>query len=158
MAIFPKIQSPCPYKNNLAAIMDGDTCRMCKRQVFDLTDMRDEERVAFMQACVGEVCVSYRVPIRPALAAATLAALSIAMPTAAAAQEDYMEIVVGGVRDLHKVKYVEIVADRAVPELPAIYEDAPAVATGAVHAAAPATSGVASASASKPEPVRGNGS
>ena len=34
MAIFPKIQSPCPYKGNLSDIMDGDLCRLCKRQVF----------------------------------------------------------------------------------------------------------------------------
>ena len=124
MAIFPKIQSPCPYKSNLAAVMDGDMCRMCKRQVFDLTEMRDEERVAFMQACVGEVCVSYRLPIRPAFAAVAFAASTVAMPTAAAAQDDSYDIVVGGVRDLHNVKYVEVAADKAVPELPALYEDA----------------------------------
>ena len=124
MAIFPKIQSSCPYKSNLAAVMDGDMCRMCKRQVFDLTDMRDEERVAFMQACVGDVCVSYRLPIRPALAAVAFAASAVAMPMAAAAQDDSYDIVVGGVRDLHNVKYVEIAADKAVPELPALYEDA----------------------------------
>jgi hypothetical protein len=31
MASFPKIQNPCPYQDNLAAIMDGDMCRMCRR-------------------------------------------------------------------------------------------------------------------------------
>ncbi len=36
MAVYPKIQSPCHYKGNSSSIMDGDTCRMCKRQVFDL--------------------------------------------------------------------------------------------------------------------------
>ncbi|CUS44904.1 MAG: hypothetical protein V4610_07135 [Pseudomonadota bacterium] len=142
MAIFPKIQSPCPHKSNLAAVMDGDMCRMCKRQVFDLTDMRDEERVAFMQACVGEVCVSYRLQLRPALAAAALAAASVAMPMAAAAQDD-IDIVVGGVRDLHNVKYVEVAADKAVPELPAVYEDVPAVRP--IRAVAPPSSGVSDA-------------
>ena len=36
MAVFPKVQSPCPYKGQLSEIMDGDTCRLCNRQVFDL--------------------------------------------------------------------------------------------------------------------------
>jgi predicted Fe-S protein YdhL (DUF1289 family) len=155
MAIFPKIQSPCPYKSNLAAIMDGDMCRMCKRQVFDLTDMRDEERVAFMQACVGEVCVSYRLPIRPALAAVAFAASAVAMPMAAAAQDDSYDIVVGGVRDLHNVKYVEVAADKAVPELPAVYEDAPAARPA--RAVTPAPSKASAARGAREMPARRNG-
>ena len=31
MARFPKIDRPCPYKANLAAVMDGDFCTMCRR-------------------------------------------------------------------------------------------------------------------------------
>ncbi|HEV2866777.1 MAG TPA: hypothetical protein VGX37_09690, partial [Allosphingosinicella sp.] len=85
MPLFPKIQSPCPYTSQLASIMDGDVCRMCKRQVFDLTDMADGDRVAFLSGCRDEVCVSYR--LRPALAAAALAASMVALPAAAAAQE-----------------------------------------------------------------------
>src|ERR1700760_3664773 len=68
MALYPRIESPCPYKGNLADIMDGDVCRLCKREVFDLTAMGDAERVAFMKGCAGEVCVSYRMPMRTALA------------------------------------------------------------------------------------------
>ena len=142
MAIFPKIQSPCPYKSELAAVMDGDFCRMCKRQVFDLSDWSDGERVAFLARCSDEVCVSYRLPLRALLAAATLASLAAA-PAAAANGEvndsglaiqamaemamGAMDppdefVMVGGIKDPARVEYVEV-TDMAVPELPVIYED-----------------------------------
>lgn len=143
MAFFPKIQSPCPYKSRLASVMDGDFCRMCERQVFDLTDLTDPERKAFMAGCGEEVCVSYR--FGPAIAAAALAAAAV--PTAAAAQdlgpavpsaasiaastdaiaslEDF-EIFVGGIKDPANAEFVEGPADGAIPELPVVYEDAPA--------------------------------
>jgi predicted Fe-S protein YdhL (DUF1289 family) len=128
MAIYPKIQSPCPYKGQLSEIMDGEVCRLCKRQVFDLTAMSDGERVAFMQGCTEEVCVSYRFPVRPALAAAVIAAASVVMPTAAAACADATETVImmGGIKDPANVQYVKDTADGAVPVLPVVYESAPA--------------------------------
>src|SRR3569833_3400104 len=114
MAIFPKIQSPCPYKDNLAAIMDGDMCRLCKRQVTDLTVLCVVLRLAFMAGCTEEVCVSYRLPIRVA-AAVAVAAAAAAVPMAAAAQQavsapqEITEVVVtGGIKDLSKVKYVKV--------------------------------------------------
>jgi predicted Fe-S protein YdhL (DUF1289 family) len=140
MAFFPRIQSPCPYKSDLAAVMDGDFCRMCKRTVFDLTDMTDGERRALLAGCGEEVCVSYRV--RPAAVAAALAAA--AMPAAAAAQDlgpavpgaaaiaaqateiaslQELDIIVGGIRDPANARYVEHDAGRPVPELPVAYED-----------------------------------
>jgi len=143
MAFFPKIQSPCPYKSRLSTVMDGDFCRMCKRNVVDLTGMTDGERRALIAGCSDEICVSYR--FRPAIAAAALAAA--ALPTAAAAQDlgpavpdaaaiaasateiaalDEIEIMVGGIRDLANVQYVEDAADSAIPELPVVYVDAPA--------------------------------
>ena len=152
MAFFPKIQSPCPYKSQLSAVMDGDFCRMCKRTVFDLTGMTDGERRALLAGCSDEICVSYR--WRPAIAAAALAAA--ALPTAAAAQDlgpavpdaaaiaasateiaalDEIEIMVGGIKDLANVQYVEDDADRSIPELPVVYVDAP---TGQAAAQAPA--------------------
>lgn len=85
MPIFPKIERPCPYVDRLDEIMDGDVCRMCQRQVFDLTDMDDAGRMAFLATCSGETCVSYRLPARAVLAATMLA--SMAMPLAAAAQD-----------------------------------------------------------------------
>lgn len=129
MALFPKIQSPCPYKNNLASVMDGDMCGMCKRRVVDLTAMTDGQRIAFMQSCKEEVCVSYSV--RPALAAAALAVAAVTAPTAALACTDnsMIEIVVGGIKDVNNVKYVRYAddpADRATPALPVVYDDKPA--------------------------------
>ncbi|MDQ0464382.1 putative Fe-S protein YdhL (DUF1289 family) [Caulobacter ginsengisoli] len=125
MALFPKIQSPCPYKANLAAVMDGDQCRMCKRQVHDITDWTDQQRITFLAECKDEVCVSYRLPRVAAAAAVALTAL--AAPLAAAAQDcpdTYIDgTEVGGIRDLGKVEMIESAADKALPELPVVYED-----------------------------------
>jgi hypothetical protein len=121
MPLFPKIQSACPYKSNIAEIMDGDNCRMCKRQVFDLTAMSDGERVAFLAGCEEEVCVSYSLPIRRGVRAAAIAA-AIAIPTAAAAQEE-VEIFVGGITAPSKVTMVQVPEDASVPELPVLYEE-----------------------------------
>ncbi|MGA0601190.1 hypothetical protein ACO2Q3_10860 [Caulobacter sp. KR2-114] len=142
MAVFPRIQSPCPYQDNLAAIMEGDVCRMCKRQVFDLTAMSDDQRVDFLSACTGEVCVSYRLPVQIAVAAA-LATAAVSAPMAAAAQDAAtladLVVVAGGIKDPANVKFVEA-ADSKAAALPTVYEDAPppTVATSAKAAAAPA--------------------
>lgn len=129
MAIFPKVQSPCPYKANLASILEGDMCGMCKRQVVDLSPMTDAGRMAFMAGCKDEVCVSYKLPIGPALAAA-MALATAATPMAAAAQEAgngmiMEEIIVGGIKDVSKIEYIEDASDKAIPEMPVIYDDAP---------------------------------
>jgi predicted Fe-S protein YdhL (DUF1289 family) len=138
MASFPKIQSPCPYQGNLAAIMDGDFCRMCRRQVFDITGWTDGERKAFLAGCREEVCVSYRI-VRPALAAAALAAAAI--PTAAAAQDQAapaaapaaadefgpvaqeMLVIVGGIKDPANAEFASAEELAAIPEVPVAYED-----------------------------------
>ena len=157
MAVFPKIQSPCPYKSRLAQVMDGDMCRMCNRQVFDLTFMADEERVAFLRGCEEEVCVSYKLPIRPAIAAAALAASAMALPTAAAAQDSApvvadaaveeaiedlayqeVEIFVGGIKDPKEVELVEDPKDSDLAELPVVYEDEAAPAGEAPAVSSPA--------------------
>ena len=137
MAIFPKIQSPCPYLAQLSSIMDGDFCRMCQRQVFDLTAFSDAERRAFLAGCGEEVCVSYR--LRPALAAAALAAAAVlpapalaqdaapAATDAAVAAADISDQVIwvtgGGIKDPANVEFIEIAEDEALPELPVAYED-----------------------------------
>lgn len=142
MAVFPRIQSPCPYKNELAQLMDGDVCRMCKRQVVDITGMSDAGRVAFLKGCETEVCVSYSLPVRVAAAAAL--AVSLGMPMAAAAQdagnaavvaaveqlpgdETIDMIVVGGIKTPAEAKMVRVddPADQATPLLPVAYEDTP---------------------------------
>lgn len=156
MAFFPKIQSPCPYNANLSAVMDGTFCRMCERQVFDLSHMSSDEKRAFLSGCTEEVCISYR--FSPAIAAAALAA---AMPAAAAAQdlgpavpdaaaiaastaeiaamEGDMRIVVGGIKDPRNVEYVANPADQSVPELPVVYDDPPARRAAAAPAPARAS-------------------
>ena len=131
MTLYPKIESPCPYKGNLSAIMDGDVCRLCKREVFDLTFMGDAERVAFMKGCAGEVCVTYRMPMRTALAAAALAAAVVVVPGVAAACSDATEVetvIVGGIKDPANVQYIKDTSDKNVPAVPVVYEpkqDAP---------------------------------
>jgi predicted Fe-S protein YdhL (DUF1289 family) len=126
MALYPKIDSPCPYKGELSAILDGDVCRLCKREVFDLTAMGDAERVAFMKGCAGEVCVTYRMPMRTALAAVALVAAVVAVPTVAAACSDPTEeevvITTGGIKDPANVQYVKDTSDRNVPAVPVVYE------------------------------------
>lgn len=84
MTLFPKIARPCPYVDNLDAVMDGDFCRMCKRQVHDLTDMDRAARQAFLAECGGEVCVRYTVWMKPAMAAAALAVTGGGMSVLAA--------------------------------------------------------------------------
>jgi hypothetical protein len=85
MSLFPRVQSPCPYKGKFADIMQGNQCRLCKREVVDITDMTDEARKSFLDACDTEVCISYRVGAKSALAAMAMSA--VAVPTAAAAQD-----------------------------------------------------------------------
>src|SRR5262249_7017576 len=93
--------------------------------VFDLTAMGDAERVAFMKGCAGQVCVSYRMPMRTALAAAALAAAVVAGPTAAAACSDATAgevIVVGGIKGAANVPYAKEQSDKNVPQVPVVYE------------------------------------
>ena len=136
MAFFPKIQSPCPYKGNLAAVIDGGMCRICQREVHDLTDWSDGERVAFLASCETEICVSYRI-VRPALAAAALAAA--VLPNMAAAQTQApapaaapqpavdegieVEITGGGITDPRNVEFVSEEELAATPAVPVQYED-----------------------------------
>jgi predicted Fe-S protein YdhL (DUF1289 family) len=143
MAFFPRIQSPCPYKSVLASVMDGDMCRMCKRQVIDIGAWSNDERVAFLAGCETEVCVSYTLPLRPALAAAALAVAAI--PAAAFAQEQVpaaaiedpgmeLEVTVGGITDPRNVEFVAAEDLANLPDVPVAYEDeapAPAAKPGA---------------------------
>jgi hypothetical protein len=135
MARFPVIQSPCPYKDNLSAILDGDACRMCKRQVHDLSAMSDEGRVAFFAGCNGaEVCVKYEVRMPKGLARIAMGAAVAAMPLPLAAQEasaapqeveayEDMEIFVGGIKNTRSVDYIDSETDLKTPELPVIVEE-----------------------------------
>jgi hypothetical protein len=106
--------------------MDGDLCRRCDRQVFDISDFSDDERKAFIARCADEVCVSYRFRLRPAIAAAmTVAALGA--PMAAAAQQmptvEQEVIIVGGIKDPASVEYIADASDADIPELPVVHDD-----------------------------------
>lgn len=127
MALFPKIESPCPYKDDLSAIMDGDVCTMCERNVFDLTAISDDERVSFLSTCSGEVCVSYTFPVVKAAAATAIASAALLSAPAVSAQSaddlycyDDMVIIVGGLRKGKDAKMVEVKSD--LPDLPVVYE------------------------------------
>ena len=73
MSLFPKITNPCPYKGKLSDILDGDVCRLCKREVHSLDDLSTEERIALIESCVDdEICVSYRLPAAALLSATVL--------------------------------------------------------------------------------------
>lgn len=155
MAMYPKIQSPCPYLDRRTEMFDGDVCRMCLRQVFDLTAMADAERAAFLAGCEGEVCVSYKAPLRIALAAMAASA-AVAMPMAAAACDDTeLTIVMGGIRDPAHTEYVQDAGDAAIPVLPIVYEGAqasePSEATAATTRVAATTPAAGQSDAAKPQ-------
>jgi hypothetical protein len=79
--VYPRIDRHCPYSDRIAELLVGDHCRMCKRTVFDLSAMDEVTRRAFLAGCETDICVTYK--LRPALAAAALAATVAAFPAAA---------------------------------------------------------------------------
>lgn len=133
MPLFPKIASPCPYVDRLAEIVDGDVCRMCRRQVFDLTAMSDGERLAFLAGCEEEVCVSYRIPVVPAARAAAIAA-ALALPSGAALarplprpQPPVIAVVAGGLAPPPQVQVVEVPKAASAGDVRALYQEGPRV-------------------------------
>ena len=83
--MFPKIERPCPYVADIAAAMGGGYCRMCKRDVVDLSEMADDARAAFLGECrTEEVCVSYTVKLGLAAALAAVALPGVAFAQASA--------------------------------------------------------------------------
>lgn len=132
MPMFPKIDGPCPYQARLAEIIEGEHCRLCKRDVFDLSAMTDDGRRAFLASCSGEICVSYRLPMRSALAAVAIAASVTGLPAAAAdtplpvdTRGEAIVIVGGAILDPRNATMVEHAEDEATPELPVIVEQRP---------------------------------
>ena len=86
MSLFPLIQRPCPYIDRLDSVMEGDFCRMCRREVHDLTGMDEAGRAVFLASCGGDACVRYTLDVKPALAAALIAA-SVAVAVVPAGAE-----------------------------------------------------------------------
>ena len=89
MTPFPPIQRLCPHLDRLGEVIDAGFCRMCRREVHDLTAMDARERADFLAARAGETCVSYTMNVKPALAAALIAASAavLAAPDTALAAE-----------------------------------------------------------------------
>lgn len=144
MARFPKIQSPCPYKADLATYLNDDVCSMCKRQVHDLSAMSQDQRETFLAGCGEEICVSYKVPARVMIGAAIIATSLQSAPLAASEFDqtnaptpwlsssattavedcDSMEmIIVGGIKKMSEVEYINTEADLELPEIPIVYEN-----------------------------------
>lgn len=163
MSLFPRIQSPCPYSDRLDEVMLGSHCSMCQRDVIDISAMSDGERMALVADCDGEVCVSYTVAAKGALAAAALgAALGMGAPAfatdanaaqdaqvsdaatqdasdAAAAAEVTDYIIVGGLKEPQRTVWFKAPAATRpanMADLPVVYEDEPADQPAATQNAA----------------------
>lgn len=72
MARYPKIDQPCPLDGEAQKRIKGD-CSRCGKTVHCLDGMSEAERIQFMRAARGPVCVSYR------LTAGMGAALALSM-------------------------------------------------------------------------------
>jgi hypothetical protein len=147
MPLFPKIQSPCPFQDNLSEVMEGDFCTHCQHKVIDLTDMNDAERTTLLQEATGKLCVSYRLPVRrmaAALAAATMLPSALAAQTAEDAEPTPVSeegevddqiiaggmdvIIVGGIRADPELVEMDTADDAKLAELPVVYEEDDATA------------------------------
>jgi hypothetical protein len=164
MSLFPKIQSPCPYSDRLGEVMVGNHCNMCERDVIDISALSDAERMALVAGCDSEICVSYTVAARGALAAAALgAALGMGAPAmaadgdalldaqvsdpaaqdaadAAADDEVLYPIIVGGLKEPKRTVWLKAPAAARpanMAELPVVYEDEPADQHAPAQAATP---------------------
>jgi len=103
MARVPVVESPCPIAGKQLPNGATEHCTLCDRSVHNLDRMNARERVEFMSACSGKVCVAYTARVAVSslrhrgLAAAALAAASLVSLPLAAAEEAPVEgsLVVG---------------------------------------------------------------
>lgn len=149
MARAPIVESPCPVAGKQLPKGSTEHCTLCERSVHNLDRMNASERVEFMSACSGKVCVAYtvRMPISSArnrgLAAAALAAAAMASLPLAAAEDSpvvgmspiagtpaplpgcddmFDVVIVGGVSHGDQAEWADDGKD-APPELPVIEDD-----------------------------------
>ncbi|MBA8888991.1 hypothetical protein FHW12_003227 [Dokdonella fugitiva] len=80
MACFPKIDQPCPLGIDEQRRIAG-YCGRCSKAVHSLDGMSDAERVSFVRAAKGPMCVTYRAAGRGA-AIGLGAALALSAPAA----------------------------------------------------------------------------
>lgn len=61
MARVPVVESPCPIAGKQLPAGATEHCTLCERDVHNLDRMSERERVEFMNACGGKVCIAYSV-------------------------------------------------------------------------------------------------
>lgn len=79
MALFPKIDQPCPLGVDEQKRIAG-YCGRCSKTVHALDAMSDAERVALLQSARDSLCVSYRTRRTPGVGLSAALALSMAAP------------------------------------------------------------------------------
>lgn len=126
MALFPKIQSPCPYPGKLDDIVTAGRCSLCDKVVHDLTSMSDDQRRHLVESNSGNLCVRYTV-LRPALAAMALGAMSVGTTVATAAERPIATTRHSG----GKVAKTTRARAHRVPVIPVIFAGAPLPITSA---------------------------
>ena len=102
MALFPKIDQPCPLDAEEFARIDGH-CGRCNRVVHALDDMSDAQRAALLRESRGPLCVSYRVPARhhaSRIGVGAAIALSVASPA-------FADIVRSGIDEANVQRSIE---------------------------------------------------
>jgi hypothetical protein len=148
VARVPIVESPCPIADKPLPRGATEHCTLCDRAVHNLDRMNERERIEFMSACSGKVCVAYtvRVPVaglrKRGLGAAALAATAlVSLPLAAAegspvpgmspagnagrlpSCDEFEEVVItGGVTHGDQAEWADDGKD-APPELPVIEDD-----------------------------------
>lgn len=135
MALFPRIDSPCPLSADEQWAIDG-RCARCDKHVHALNEMNSAQRPDLLAAASGPLCVSYKVSAAQALrmsgvgfamAATLVAATGIAAeaPVYPADEADYEKlefiIITGGVDDPADAAWID---DSDLPELPVLVESA----------------------------------
>lgn len=104
MALFPKIDSPCPLRWKEMPSAERNFCTLCQRKVHNLDRMTAAQRRDFLASCSGEVCVAYTVPRRrsalPSAAGLGLAAALSLSPALAAESPAAMSPVQGSTQAL----------------------------------------------------------
>jgi hypothetical protein len=89
MARVPVISSPCPLRWANQPQPGRDFCGQCQRRVHNLDLMSEADRTAFLNACSGDVCVSYTVRrTRSIPAALSIGVMALTTSTAALAEEN----------------------------------------------------------------------
>jgi hypothetical protein len=86
MAVFPKIDRPCPLGIDEQKRIDG-YCGRCDKVVHALNGMSGDERVSLLRSAKGPLCVSYRLPARRVAGAGLGAALALSIVMPAFAKE-----------------------------------------------------------------------